>query len=249
MTTYALTMTFIFGTIFGSFFNVVIYRLPKHESIVYGSSHCANCMTTIKPYDLIPIVSFILLGGKCRTCHQRISYRYPFIEFLTGLTYLIVVMKYGFTLTSIIGLILTSILIIVTMIDIDTMDIYDRFIIMIFILAFVNLFISPLSILDHLLGAFIISIPFLIIAYITQGIGGGDIKLIAATGLLLGWQSTLLAFFIASIAGGTFGFYLLKFKDKTGKSMLPFGPFLCLGIYIAFNFGQPLINWYINLFI
>lgn len=248
MTGYILTMTFIFGIILGSFYNVVIYRLPKHESIVYGSSHCAHCMTPIKPYDLIPILSYVILGGKCRHCHQKISFRYPLIEFLTGLAFTLVVAQFGLSYESVIGVILASILMIVTMIDIDTMEIYDRFIITLFILAIGYTFISKLNLIDHLIGAIIISLPFFLIAYVSQGIGGGDIKLMAAAGLLLGYQNALVAFFIASITGGLFGIYLLRFKNKTGKTALAFGPFLCLGIFLAFLYGQTLSAWYLNLF-
>lgn len=115
-------------------------------------------------------------------------------------------------------------------------------------LALINLFISPLPILDHFIGFFIISIPFYIIAYLTGGIGGGDIKLIAIAGLLLGYQATLVAFFIASILGGCMAIYLLLTKQKDRKSLIAFGPYLCIGIYFAYLYGNQIFTWYLNFF-
>jgi len=241
-------LVFVYGAIFGSFFNVVIFRLPKKESLIHHSSHCPNCMNSIKPYDLIPIISYLILGGKCRHCKQKISIRYPMIELLTALTFTLVFYRYGLSYESLIGFILTSVLIIVAMIDIDTMEIYDRFQVIILILAIITLFISPLPILDHFIGFFIISLPFYIIAYLTGGIGGGDIKLIAIAGLLLGFKSTLVAFFIASILGGSMAIYLLLTKQKDRKSLIAFGPYLCIGIYFAYLYGNQIFNWYLNFF-
>lgn len=241
-------LVFVYGAIFGSFFNVVILRLPKKESLIHHSSHCPNCMSPIKAYDLIPIISYLFLGGKCRNCKQRISLRYPMIELLTALTFTLVFYRYGLSYESLIGFLLTSLLIIIAMIDIDTMEIFDRFQIMLLVLALINLFISPLSLLEHFIGFFIISIPFYIIAYLTGGIGGGDIKLIAIAGLLLGFKSTLVAFFIASILGGSMAIYLLLTKQKDRKSLIAFGPYLCMGIYIAYLYGNQIFAWYLSFF-
>ena len=245
---YYLVLTFSFGAIMGSFFNVVIYRLPRNESIVYGSSHCPNCQKPIKAYDLIPILSYLVLKGKCRNCHQAISLRYPLIELLTAITYTLVYLVYGLSFATLIGLVLTSTMIIVAMIDIDTMEILDRFHIILLVLAIINLFITNLPLKDHIIGFFVISVPFLIIAYLTNGIGGGDIKLIAVAGLLLGYQSTLVAFFIASIIGGIVAVYLLATKQKDRKSLIAFGPYLCVGIYFAYIYGQSIFNWYLTFF-
>jgi leader peptidase (prepilin peptidase) / N-methyltransferase len=239
---------FIYGAIFGSFFNVVIFRVPKKESIIHHSSHCPKCMETIKPYDLIPIVSYLILGGKCRNCKSPISKRYPIIESLTGISYVLVYLVFGLTYQTLIGIILASILIIITMIDIDTLEILDRFQIMLLVLALGNLFVTPLPFIDHLIGFFSISILFYIIAYISGGIGGGDIKLIAIAGLLLGYKATLVAFFIASILGGSVAIYLLATKQKERKSMIAFGPYLCIGIYFAYLYGNQIFSWYLSLF-
>ena len=134
------------------------------------------------------------------------------------------------------------------MIDIDTMEIKDRFQIILLLLALLNLFISPYPILDHLIGFFIISILFYIIAILTDGIGGGDIKLIAIGGFLLGYKATLVAFFIAAVTGSILAVYLLIYKKSDRKAQIAFGPFLCIGIYIAYHFAEPIIQYYISLF-
>lgn len=241
-------LIFTLGAIFGSFLNVVIYRLPRHESIVHGSSHCTNCQTPIKAYDLIPIISYLILGGKCRKCHHPISLRYPLIELLTAVCFYLMYQTFGLNFNLAIGLILTTILIIITMIDIDTMDIYDRFHIMIFGLAIIYLFITPVPMIEHVIGFFIISIPLYVIAYLTGGIGGGDIKLMAVSGLLLGYKATLVAFFIAVVLGGIVAMGLLVTKQKERGSQMAFGPFLCLGIYFAYLYGNQVFNWYLTLF-
>ena len=154
---YYLFVFFGLGLIFGSFFNVVIYRLPRKESIVVGKSHCTQCNTDIKPYDLIPVFSYLLLAGKCRNCKSTISIRYPIIELITGILFALSFIRFGITLQTLISILLASILIIVTMIDIDTMEIYDRFQIMILALAIAQLFITDLPLGNHLIGFFIVS--------------------------------------------------------------------------------------------
>lgn len=247
MFAYALII-FIVGTFFGSFFNVVIYRLPLKKSIVFGSSSCTSCNTPIKAYDLIPVLSYLGLKGKCRHCNASISMRYPLIELLTGFTYLLLFLQFDFTMSFYIGIVLTSLLIILAMIDIDTMEIPDRFHIMIFILALINLAFNDFSIYSHIGGFFIISVPLFVIALITGGLGGGDIKLIAVAGFLLGTPSTLVAFMIASIFGGLVALYLLIFKKESRKTAIAFGPYLCVGIYVAYLYGPNIINWYVSLF-
>ncbi len=240
---------FILGILLGSFLNVVIYRLPQHESIIWGRSHCMHCDHIIKPIELIPVVSFVFLGGKCKGCKTPISLRYPLIELLTGILFLVSYKTFGFSYAFAIALPLTLILIIIAFIDIDTMEIYDRFQIMILILALLNLFVSPLSIIDHITGFFIISIPFYIIAWLTDGMGGGDIKLIAIAGLLLGYQATLVAFFVSIILGALMALYLLIVKKSSGKAQLAFGPFLCIGIYVAYHFSTIIIQTYLQIWL
>lgn len=238
----------IFGLVFGSFYNVVIYRLPNHQSLSTEPSHCPSCAHRLGVFDLVPVLSFILLKGRCRYCQEKISFRYPLIELITGLMFVLTYLRYGFSSATWIGLLLHSILIIVAMIDIDTMEIMDRFHIMILILAIVVVINSPLSLYSHVIGFFLISTPFFLIATFIGGMGGGDIKLIAVAGLLLGIKATFIAFFISSISGGIVAAYLLLTKQKERKSLIAFGPYLCIGISIAYLYGIPLFDAYINLF-
>ncbi len=245
---YIAIIIFVFGTFIGSFFNVVIYRLPLKKSIVYGSSSCPNCNTAIKPYDLIPVLSYFVLKGQCRNCQHKISIRYPLIEILTGTLYLLTYLQFRISPQFLIGILFISILIIIAMIDIDTMEIFDRFHIMILVLAIISIYFNGLSIPTHIIGFFIISVPFFFIAWLTGGIGGGDIKLIAVGGLLLGYPSTLVAFMIAALSGGIVAILLITLKQKSRKSLMAFGPYLCLGLTIAYIYGPQIISWYLNLF-
>ena len=247
MEIYYSTVFFILGTILGSFLNVVIYRTPLNESIVHGRSHCPKCNHVLSPLELIPVMSFAFLQGKCKECKSPISVRYPLIEILTGILFLISFKTFGMTIQLPISFFLSLILISITMIDIDTMEIKDRFQILLLVLAILNIFISTNSILDHFIGFFIISIPFYIIAILTDGIGGGDIKLIAIGGLLLGYKATLVAFFIAAVSGSILAIYLLVFKKSDRKAQIAFGPFLCIGIYIAYHFAEPILQAYLGL--
>lgn len=247
MELYLSTVIFLLGIIFGSFLNVVIYRLPKNESIIIGRSHCPKCNHTLQPLELIPILSFFLLRGKCKQCKSSISMRYPLIEAVTGILFLISYLTFGLTLQLLIALPLSLLLIVITMIDIDTLEIYDRFQVLLLLLALANMFLSNLPWIDHVIGFFLISIPFYIIAILTNGMGGGDIKLVAIAGLLLGYQGILVTFFISSLSGSVYAIYLLLIKKSGRKSQLPFGPFLCIGIYTAFHFSNEIIQSYIQL--
>jgi leader peptidase (prepilin peptidase)/N-methyltransferase len=246
---YFATITFLFGCIIGSFLNVCIYRIPHHESIVVGSSHCPECSTPIRPYDLIPILSFLFLGGKCRTCKEKISLRYPLIEFLTGCLFLGVYLVYGYSWTTLIGFIFSGVLIVIAMIDLDTMEIHDVFHYIILGLALVSILLLKGNIVDRLVGSLIISLPFYVVAYITQGLGGGDIKLMAVGGLLLGVKAVVVGALIGIFSGGIIAAFLLIFKKKNAKTMIPFGPFLCIGLYTAYLFGNNIFQWYVSLFI
>lgn len=241
-------MIFMLGMLIGSFLGVVIDRLPAGRNIAVGRSECDNCHTQLRPLDLIPIVSFALSQGQCRHCRTRLSLRYPLIEVLTGFAFLMVYNHNGSVFEVIFGFSLASVLIVVAMIDFDTMYIYDRFHIILLLLGIVLIANDPSSIKMRLLGTVIVSIPYLILAIITQGIGGGDVKLIAAAGLVLGAPNTVVAFIISTLLGGIVAVYIVLFNKKKAKDAMPFGPYLCIGIFTAFLFGNQIINYYINLF-
>lgn len=240
------SILFILGSIIGSFLNVVIFRLPKHESIVFGPSHCMECNEKIKPFDLVPILSYLLLGGKCRHCHTKISIRYPLIELINGLIYVWIFLVNGMNLDSFLLMAFASTLLVITMIDYDTMDIYDGTLIVILILGILRLATNFDSFPSAIIGGLIVSIPLYLIAVLTQGIGGGDVKLMAVAGFFLGIKATLVGTFIGILTGGIWGIVLLSVFKKEGKAMIPFGPFLCFGMLIASLYGNQIANWYLS---
>lgn len=241
-------MSGVMGLLIGSFLNVCIYRIPIKKSVAYGRSFCTSCKNTIKPYDLIPVFSYLILGGKCRFCKEKISIRYPSIEFLTGILYAVVFLRFGYTVQTIIMCALASILIVASMIDFDIMEIPNRLNILIVVLAIFSMVTQPLSIKEKIIGFFIVSVPTLLIAVLTKGgIGGGDIKLLASSGLLLGYKSVLVATFIGVMIGGIVGMIKL-IKHKQRKQEMPLGPYLSIGIMIAALYGDFIFSYYISLF-
>ncbi len=239
---------FIFGLIFGSFYNVCIYRLESGESISKGRSHCQTCNHNLNALDLIPVFSYLLLQGKCRYCKEKISIRYPLVELLTGCLFVLSFMCFGFTWLTILGWIILSTLLILGFIDWDTMLIRDRFLVILILCSVVLIYLFPLSIKTRIIGAFCISIPLWIIAYITKGIGYGDVKLMFVSGLILGWQNNILAFIIGVISASIVALPQLISGKKHGKDEMPLGPFLSIGIAIAFLYGPTIISWYLNMF-
>lgn len=237
---------FVLGSVIGSFLNVLIYRIPLQRSVAKGYSHCPNCNTRLQAIDLVPIASYAALGGKCRYCNEPISIRYPLIEALTGL--LFVVSFHVFQLTPQFGLnaILISILVVITMIDFDTQLIPDRLQIALLLLAITQLVFFKVNLMDHLIGFFVVSIPFAILAML-GGMGGGDVKLMAIAGLYLGWQSIIVAAFVGILLGGLYGAFLLFSKKATRKMEIAFGPYLCIGIFFASLYGNQIIQWYLSL--
>ena len=219
----------IVGLLIGSFLNVCIYRIPIKISIVKGNkghSFCPECKHDLNALDLVPLFSYIFLRGKCRYCKAPISIRYPLVEGLTSLSYLLSFLCYGFSSQSIILCAFFSVLIVMAFIDYDTQIVFDRFHIIIIglgILSYVLPLITHedeflgLSILDRIIGLFAATVPLLIIIYIyykflhKDGMGGGDIKMFGACGFFLGWKLILLTLLISSVIGAVFGvIFLLK---------------------------------------
>lgn len=237
---------FIIGLIFGSFFNVIGLRIPNGQSIVFPRSHCPNCQKTLSGFELIPVLSFLLQKGKCRNCHTKISPIYPFFELLTGILFAFSFYCFGFTSELIVSLTLVSLLIIIVVSDYQYMIIPDK----------VLLFFAPLFIVERifiplhpwwnpLLGAVVGFGLLLLIAVISKGgMGGGDIKLFAVLGIVLGGKLVLFAFFMATLFGAVFGIIgLLIKKVERGKPM-PFGPYIAMGAIVSYFYGETLISWY-----
>ena len=263
-------LIFIFGLAIGSFLNCVIYRLERVEkepssfkkelgSFVMGRSYCPHCQHLLSWQDLIPVFSFFILGGKCRYCGKRISWQYPLVELATGILFLLIFIYFNnFLVTgywlpvTIFWLLVTSFLIIIFVYDFKHYIIPDKVIYPAIVIAFIYNLITGyrLPVTGYLLAAFAAAGFFLFIVLISRGkwMGVGDIKLAFLIGLLLGWPNTLLALFLAFLIGAIIGLGLIILKKKTIKSELPFGPFLILGIYIAFFWGKEIINWYFGLF-
>lgn len=239
-----LITTFLFGIVIGSFLNVCIYRIPNQEDIVKERSHCMSCGHTLAWYDLIPLFSFIGLRGKCRYCHTKLSIQYPVIEALNGVIYVLVVLKYQLSVESLLYCLLASALIVLSVIDLRTFEIPVGVNIFIALLGVVRVAADYRNWYLYLIGAACVSAVLLAIYFISKGraIGGGDIKLMAAAGLLLGWKLMVFAFIAGCILGAVI--HLIRMKASKQDHVLAMGPYLSLGIMIAVLVGDFLINWY-----
>ncbi|KAB2951307.1 prepilin peptidase [Heliorestis acidaminivorans] len=241
-----LIVTFIIGTVIGSFLNVVIYRLPREKSVVTPPSACGSCETELKWNDLIPLISYILLKGRCRYCEESFSIRYPLIELLNGLSYLLIYLAFGPTITAVAYMFLLSVLIAVVYIDLDFMIIPDKLMLTAFIAGIpLTLLQSLHTFTTGLIGALVGGGILLLIAILSKGgMGGGDIKLAAVLGLYLGWPQILLILFLSFFIGAIAGIAIVLRKGKTMKEAIPFGPYLALAAVIVIFWGPQLLNLY-----
>jgi leader peptidase (prepilin peptidase) / N-methyltransferase len=266
------------GLIIGSFLNVCIYRLPRSLSIVFPNSRCPNCETPIRPYDNIPVFSYLLLGGKCRFCKKPISIQYPFVEFLTGLAFFVCALRWDFAPATFVNSLFLSLIIILIFIDYQHQILpnvitlpgtalgilisyfqYPRLysdslsvrIAMFFGLE--NLHIAmPLtgSILGALIGGgllYVVGVGYLKLRKM-QGLGMGDVKMMALVGAFLGWRLALITLFAGSLFGLLFGVKLILFSQANLKTKLPFGVFLGIGAAFSLFYGLPLLLWYLGFF-
>ncbi|MCX5777173.1 MAG: prepilin peptidase [Candidatus Firestonebacteria bacterium] len=239
----------LFGLIIGSFLNVCIYRIPKNLSIVFPNSHCPKCKKEINWYDNIPIVSFLMLLGRCRYCKTKISKKYLIVEVLVGILFLISYRNFGLSTEFISSIIFISFLVVIALIDLKTGYIYDITVVPLAIIGFVfSLFIPDRSLLQSLSGFAVGGSIFLAIYYISlwlygqEGMGMGDVKLAAVLGVFLGWKNTALMIVVSFVIGGIISVCLLLLKKKRRMDPVPFGPFLVLGTFITVFAGDRLIN-------
>ena len=238
---------FIFGIVIGSFLNVCIYRLPLHESIITAPSHCMTCGRKLKWYDMIPVFSWLLLGGKCRSCKSKISLQYPVIESLNGILYVVICLVNGMDLFSLIYCLMTSALLTLSLIDWRTYEIPPGINGFLFILGVAAAVLDRGNLLSHLAGMVCVS-GFLGILYLIsrgRAIGGGDIKLMFACGLILGWKQIILAFLLGCIIGSVI--HLIRIRVQGEGHVLALGPYLSAGIFLAALWGNEWISWYISL--
>lgn len=243
------TLFFLYGICIGSFLNVVIYRLPRKIPISKGRSMCPKCEHTLGVLDLFPIFSWLFLRAKCRYCGAKISGRYPLVELLTGVSFGLSSVAFGLSFYAIILCLFCAILITAWFIDLDFSYLPDRLSVLICILAVLSLFTGPdVSILDRLIGGIGIGAFMWIIAFFTKGgIGGGDIKLMASSGLLLGWQLILPAFFAAYLFAATCYLPSLIKKKIPANFEVPMAPFFAVSLMIFSLFGRQLITAYFSL--
>ncbi len=246
-------ISFVFGLVIGSFLNVCIIRIPKHENITTTRSHCMNCGNVIGWYDLVPVISFLLLRGKCRNCGAKLSVQYPIIELLNGFVYVLIFALNGLNIKSALIMALTSALIVIAVIDWRTYEIPFGLNVFIAVLGIAEVVIKFTSgdftgVWDNLIGLISVS-GFLYILYLVtkgRGIGGGDIKLMAASGLFLGWKNCILAFVIGCILGSVI--HLIRMNISKQDHVLAFGPYLSVGIFIASLWGDVIVRAYLNSF-
>lgn len=239
---------FLYGIIIGSFLNVCIYRLPKKENIVTTRSHCMNCGYKLEWYDLVPLFSWLALGGRCRKCKTKISVQYPIVEALNGVLYIIVFAFYGVSVETVLYCLLVSALLVLSVIDFRTYEIPFGINVFIAALGCIRVITDLSHWYEYVIGFFAVSVVLYLIYFITKGrgIGGGDIKLMAASGLLLGWKCNILAFVLGCIIGSVI--HLLRMRLTKAENVLALGPYLSAGIFISALWGEQLINWYLSLF-
>lgn len=244
------------GLCVGSFLNVVIYRLPRGMSLAWPASHCTACGYSLRWYDNIPVLSYVLLGGKCRKCGVAISPRYMLVELANGGLWLLCVRLFWDTQPgyAVIAALVLSVLICVFCIDLEHLLIFDRFVILIAVASAALIFFDDFARWqDHLVGALAFGGGFLLIYYGVlwllkkEGLGFGDVKLAFASGLLLGWQRMLLAILMASVSASILLGVLRRAKGHEKDHEYPFGPFLVVGIALALLAGEPIIGWYLSL--
>lgn len=246
-------LIFSLGLIVGSFSNVCIYRIPRNESVIYPASHCPKCRTKIKPVDNIPLLSYILLKGRCRNCGSKISIQYPVVEFLTGLIYLIIYLTYGLSIQSLVYIILSSALIIIAFIDLQEQIIPDVISLPGIVVGLILSFLVPyMSFINSALGALVGGGIILIIAWVgsiifkKEAMGGGDVKLTAMIGAFLGWRYTIISLFLGFFLGALTGIVLIMTKIKKREDAIPFGPFIALGSIITLLWGEKILSWYLG---
>lgn len=246
------TVIFLYGIVFGSFLNVCIYRIPKKESLVKVSSHCTSCGYSLKWFDLIPLFSWLFLRGKCRKCGAKISVQYPLIEGANGVLWLVIFLVRGLCVESVFFCALASALLALSVIDARTYEIPFGFNVFIFCIGILHLgyrviFTKQPDVWLYVIGFFAVSSVTAAIYFLSKGraIGGGDVKLMAAAGLLLGWRLISLSFILGCILGAVV--HTLRMKLSGANRVLAMGPYLSAGILLSVMFGERLLTWYFEI--
>lgn len=241
---------FIFGAVVGSFLNVCIYRIPSNTSIVKPLSQCPHCHHPIRFYDNVPMISFIFLRAKCRDCGEKISWRYPMIELITAIFALLLFLKFGLTLNFLVFFIFTAVLITITFIDLDHQIIPDVLSlpgIPLFLLAAIFIVKVPWSeaLIGLLIGGGVLFLIAFVYEFITkrEGMGGGDIKLLAMIGGFFGWKSLIFILLFSSFAGALVGGAAMIINKQDMKYAVPFGPFLSAAAVAYIFWGDAFMRF------
>ncbi len=244
----------LFGTLIGSFLNVCIHRLPRRESVIWPASRCPFCHVPIAPYDNIPVLSYLLLRGKCRACHASIPLRYPIVEVLNGVGYGVIFWYFGLTGAASLYAILFSALLVVAGTDLSHKIIPNVITLPGVLLGLVGAAtVLPIGLMESFIGMAVGGGLLWMLAWMSpyvfgkEGMGGGDIKLLAMVGAFLGWKPALLTIMIGSLVGSIIGITLIAAKVINRNEYLPFGPFLVVGALVSLFFGDPLLDWYQHL--
>ena len=238
-------VVFIYGLLTGSFLNVLIYRIPKKENIAVVRSHCMKCNYQLKWYDLVPLFSWLFLRGKCRKCGEKISVQYPLIEAANGLLYLLVFYKFGLSIESLLYCLLFSALLALSVIDFRTYEIPVGFNYFILILGLVRLVTDYVNWSNYVIGFLAVSTFLFIIIVASKGraMGGGDMKLMATCGFLIGWKLIILAFLLGCILGSII--HIIRMRVSGEDHVLAMGPYLSMGVALTVLFGNQWIDWYL----
>lgn len=245
---------FCVGAIVGSFLNVCIHRLPREESLLRPPSYCPACQTPVAWYDNVPVLSYLILQGRCRGCRTMISWRYPLIEVSNGLGYALILWWFGLGWHSVAYMVLFSALLAVTAIDLAHYIIPNVITLPGIVLGLISAgTILPVGLANAVLGVMVGGGILWVLAWVSpylfgkEGMGGGDIKLLAMIGAFLGWQPTLLTIMVGALAGSIVGIGLMALKVVRRGQYLPFGPFLAFGALVALFFHEDIVDWYLSL--
>lgn len=240
-------VVFVYGITIGSFLNVLIYRIPKKENIAVVRSHCMSCGYQLRWYDLVPLFSWLTLGGKCRKCKEKISIQYPLIEGLNGILYIIVFWRFGLSVESLLYCLTFSALLALSVIDFRTYEIPVGFNYFILTMGLIRVVTDLNNWMDYVIGFFAVSVFLYLLIVLSKGraMGGGDMKLMAACGLLIGWKLIILAFLLGCILGSVI--HIIRMKISGEGHVLAMGPYLAMGVALAVLFGNQWIGWYLGL--
>ncbi len=253
----------VLGLIIGSFLNVCIYRIPTEQSIISPPSHCTGCNTRLKALDLIPVFSWVFLRGKCRYCGEKVSARYPIVEGLTSIVFVLSYLRFSISVEFLAAIVLSCLLICEAFVDFDLKIIPNEFIVAGMLSGtalFVYNWFYPVSIygdrvwynpiIGIVSGAGTLLLIAIVgsVAYKTDAMGMGDVKLLAVVGLFLGWRLTLVALLFSVIIAAITSLVLILLKKINSKSEVPFGPFIAIGTFIAMLYGWNIIEIYLGLY-